>query len=234
MSRSDFSVVVIPSVVVRSSIDFVSSLEPIGFGEADAVNTPVVTARCEGLSHSLGHIEALKISSRGLSWDTKLILHAIQYSSVGHSSVGHRAVRGPGPRRILDVLKLVHLVDYLIDIHDIRRDSIEVVMLWVVISSINIIIVLAVPSDILERVLDIRIPGHLMEVSIAFALAILVARLSDLSATLFSSCIIIRVRLPGGGLWGEDLLWHWLVLIVQERLLKESDVLDMVSSEGNS
>ena len=73
---------------------------------------------------------------------------------------------------------MLDLPECSLNIHDIRRDPIEMAMIGVVVSGVNIVIILAVPGDIIQGVLHLS--DHFVCILIAFLLALGVAGLFEL------------------------------------------------------
>lgn len=100
--------------------------------------------------------------------NTQLLLHLLEDCVVSIT-----LIRIPGPWFFGLFFEVLNLPECALDIHDISGDSVEMIEIWIVVCSVDIVIVLAVPSDVVQWVLHLT--NHCIGIAVTFCLAISVA-----------------------------------------------------------
>ena len=111
------------------------------------------------------YIKTFKISLRNLCIfiKTNLFLEFFE-----HSIIGVSLILPPAPWLLLFLFKMLNLPKSSLNIHNIRWNSIEMAVVWIIISCVNIIVILAIPGDIIERILNFA--DHFISILVALLL----------------------------------------------------------------
>ena len=123
----------------------------------------------DSLMNSALDIKFLNLSLSDVLWETQLFFEFSQNDGVRISFI-----LSPVPWSILFLLKSLNLVKSSLDIHYVVRDSIEMRVIWIIIGSIDVIIIFAVPGDVHQWVFQLS--NVFVGILIAFSFALGVAR----------------------------------------------------------
>lgn len=131
------------------------------------------------LSHSLVdrrlHVKARDVRARNLEvlWKTKLFLKLLK-----NFKVSVMLVSSPRPWLLLFLFEVLDLPECSLHVHNIGRDTVKVTVVRVVVRRVDVVIILAVPGNIIEWVLHFA--DHVIGILIALSLAVSIARLLKL------------------------------------------------------
>lgn len=132
-----------PLLTAASAISFWCSHKSVAFRES-IVAVFGLGVLGHGLVHRGLDIDAVEgAADIAFSWQSQLLLQLLE-----HLKISLSLVCGPGPWLLLLLFEVLDLPECALDVHDVGGDAVEVAVVGVVVRRVNVVVIFAVPSNI--------------------------------------------------------------------------------------